>query len=251
MQKLSPLKAVKHALKAVVDFRSAGLRIGLPWILVLAVMSILELYIFGDADGKAGAGMYRPTDLVIAAISMLVFSSIAVNWHRYILLDEVTASDKVFRIDRPVWNYAGRTLLIMLIALVPAIVISAVVLSVQPSLAPLLVIPFAVAGVYIMRMSVALPAMALERKDVGITLALQLTQGNNLQFAGLLALNALILLATFLVLGVVYSIVGSISLTAARILAFIMSVPVNLFLSLFSISLLSSLYGSFVEKRTF
>ena len=37
---------------------------------------------------------------------------------------------------------------------------------------------------------------------------LQVTQGNNLQFAALLALNGLILFATFLALGIVLSVVG-------------------------------------------
>jgi hypothetical protein len=72
-----------------------------------------------------------------------------------------------------------------------------------------------------------------------------------LQFAGLLALNALIFLATFLVLAFILTIVGSVSATAARILGIALSVPANLFLSLFSVSLLSSLYGFFVEKRKF
>ena len=40
-------------------------------------------------------------------------------------------------------------------------------------------------------------------------------------------------------------------MTVAKILAVVLSVPVNLFLSLFSVSLLSSLYGFFVEQRKF
>ncbi len=67
----------------------------------------------------------------------------------------------------------------------------------------------------------------------------------------LLALNGLILFATFLALGIVLSVVGNVNMTAAKVLALVLSVPVNLFLSLFSVSLLSSLYGFFVEKRKF
>jgi hypothetical protein len=190
-------------------------------------------------------------ELVIAALGLVIFSSIAVNWHRYILLDEVTAPEEVFRLDRPVWSYVGRTLLIMLITIAPVLIFSLVFVNTLPNLGFLLAFPFFVAGIYIMRMSVALPAIALDRKDFGISAALQVTQGNNLQFAGLLALNGLILFATFLALGIVLSIVGGASLTAAKFLALVLSVPVNLFLSLFSVSLLSSLYGFFVEKRKF
>src|SRR6185503_1567601 len=140
---------------------------------------------------------------------------------------------------------------IMLVTLVPVIIFSTVLIASVPSLGALLAVPFFVAGVYIMRMSVALPAVALGRKDVGITAALQITQGNNLQFAALLGLNALILLATFLVLGISLYIVGNVSMAVAKTLAVVLSVPVNLFLSLFSVSLLSSLYGFFIEQRKF
>lgn len=254
MHKLPPLPAIKHALKAVIQFRKAGTRIGLLWVLLLAAASLLESSFSvasGPADGAADMMTRRPTELVIAAFSLVVFSSIAVNWHRYILLDEATASEKIFRLDRPVWGYAGRTLLIMLMTLVPVFILSFAVVANLPGLSPLLAVPFFVAGIFIMRMSVALPAIALERKDFGIAAALQVTQGNNLQFAALLALNALILLVTFLVLGIVLSVVGSVNMTVARILAVVLSVPVNLFLSLFSVSLLSSLYGFFVERRKF
>ena len=36
MHKLPAFQTIKHALKAVVQFRNAGIRIGLPWVLVLA-----------------------------------------------------------------------------------------------------------------------------------------------------------------------------------------------------------------------
>ncbi len=255
MNKLPALLAIKHALKAVIQFRNAGTRIGLPWILVLTSVSILDLYFSGATNSTgediASTVTIRPTEFIIAAISIVIFSSIAVNWHRYILLDEITASEKIFRLDRPVWSYAGRTLLIMLITLVPALIVSTAFLSALPNLSPLLTILFFVAAIYIMRMSVALPAIALERKDFGIGAALQVTQGNNLQFAALIVLNALILIATFLVLVLLLSIVGGVSATAAKILAVVLSVPVKLFLSLFSVSLLSSLYGFFVEQRKF
>jgi hypothetical protein len=254
MHKLPAFQTIKHALKAVVQFRNAGTRIGLPWILVLAVATVLDRTFAvapDSADGAANMMILRPTEFIIAAFSLVIFSSVAVNWHRYILLDEVTSPEKIFRLDRPVWRYAGRTLLIMLLTLVPVLVFSSLFLTALPALAVVLAVPFFIAGIFIMRMSVALPAIALERKDFGIGAALQVTKGNGLQFAALLALNALILLATFLALAIVLSIIGSVSLTAAKIFAFVLSVPVNLFLSLFSVSLLSSLYGFFVEQRKF
>ena len=254
MLKLPAFQTIKHALKAVIQFRNAGTRIGLSWVLVLTGINFLGRS-FSTTPDPAGDGMQMltpgPIDFIIAALSLVIFSSIAINWHRYILLDEITESEKIFRLDRPVWNYAGRTLLIMVLSLAPIFVLL-VLFGAVPGLGLFLVIAaLFVAGIYIMRMSVALPAVALGRRDFGIRAALQATQGNNLQFAALTALNALILFTTFLALSIVVSAVGNVNMTAAKILALILSVPVNLFLSLFSISLLSSLYGFFVEQRKF
>ena len=254
MNKLPPFQTIKHALMAVFQFRNAGTRIALSWILILAAVRIFDRYFSGaaiSADDPAGIMTFQPTEIIIAAFNVVVFSSIAVNWHRYILLDEVTPPEKIFRLDRLVWNYAGRTMLIMLVTLVPAAILSTAVLAFSPNLRALLFVPLIIAGIYIMRMSVALPAIALERKDFGIAAALQVTQGNNLQFAALLGLNALIFMATLLLTLIVLSIVGSVSEMAARIVAIVLSIPIGLFLSLFSVSLLSSLYGFFVEKRKF
>ena len=254
MLKLPAFQTVKHALKAVIQFRNAGARIGLPWVLVLTVISFIGRS-FSTTPVPAGGGVPMlipgPVEFIVAALSVVIFSSIATNWHRYILLDEITQSEKIFRLDRPVWNYAGRTLLIMLLSLAP-IFILLMLFGAVPGLGLFLVVAaLFVAGIYIMRMSVALPAVALERKGFGITAALQATQGNNLQFAALTALNGLILFATFLALSIIVSVVGNVNMTAAKILALVLSVPVNLFLSLFSVSLLSSLYGFFVEQRKF
>ena len=253
MQKIPVIQTIKHALNAVFHFRNAGIAIGLPWIWCLRASAPSNLLFqqYRPAEGDPGASHYfSPCGFIIVLSAWWFF-------HPYRKLaplhpvDEVTASGKYFRLDRPVWNYAGRTLLIMMIALIPVLLLGAMLLSAFPSAGLLLAFPFFMAGIYIMRMSVALPAAALERKDFGIGAALQITRGNNLQFAGLLALNALIFFVTFLALAVVLSISGSFGTIIGRIFAFALIVPVNLFLSLFSVSLLSSLYGFFVEQRKF
>ena len=102
-----------------------------------------------------------------------------------------------------------------------------------------------------MRASIALPATALGRSDFGINAALQATRGNNLQFSGLLVLDCLIFLGTFFVLSASLSVAENFGLAAVKVCAVLLSIPANLFLSLFSVSLLSSLYGFFVEQRKF
>jgi hypothetical protein len=255
MQKLPVILCIKHALSAVFNFREMGLRVALPWVLTLAAMSALDLLFFGGADfsanSPAGAASLRPADFIIPVVSMVSVASIAVNWHRYILHDEATPANRIFRLDAVVWKYLGRTLLIMLAGIAPVLGLGVLVMQAIPQMISLLAIPLFIAAVYIMRMSVALPAIALDRSDFGIRQALQLTQGNDLQMAGLLLLNALIILGLVVSLGILLSIAAGFGEAAVKTSAVLLSIPANVFFSLFSISLISSLYGFFAEKRKF
>ena len=55
MNKLPAFQTIKHALKAVFQFRNAGTRIGLPWVLVLAVVSVLDRIFSAAPDPADGA----------------------------------------------------------------------------------------------------------------------------------------------------------------------------------------------------
>lgn len=255
MQKLPVLTAVKHALKAIVSFRDNGMRIGLLWMLVLAALKALDFAFLGGtilSDNAPGQTMeIRQADAVFAVVSIVAVSSIAVNWHRFILRDEITPPGKIFRLDVLVWKYVGRFLLIMLVVFAPLVAISITLVNIDPAARSLLVIPFFIAAVYMMRMWVSLPAIAVDRSDFNIMAALKATAGNNLQFAGVLLLNFLIFLLTVLVFGVFVKAAGSISPVFMKVTAVALSVPANLFLTLFSLSLLSSMYGFFAEQRKF
>ncbi len=255
MQKLPVLIAVKHALKAIVSFRDNGVRIGLLWMLVLAALKALDFAFLGGAilsDNAPDQAMeIRQADVVFAVLSTIAVSSIAVNWHRFILRDEITPPQKIFRLDALVWRYVGRFLLIMLIVLAPLVGISIAIVNIDPAAKSLLIVPVAIAAVYMMRMWISLPAIAVDRRDFNIMAALNATAGNNLRFAGVLGLNFLIFFLTVFVFGVFVKAAGNIGPVYMKIAAVVLSVPANLFLTLFSLSLLSSMYGFFAEQRKF
>jgi hypothetical protein len=255
MQKLPVLIAVKHALMAIVSFRANGMRIGVLWMLVLAALKALDFAFLGGtilSDDAPGQAMeIRQTDIAFAIVSTIAVSSIAVNWHRFILRDEITPPEKIFRLDALVWRYVGRFALITLVVFVPLVAISIAIVSLDPAAKYLLIVPVVIAAVYMMRMWISLPAIAVDRRDFNIVAALNATAGNNLRFAGVLVLNFLIFFLTAFVFGVFVKAAGNVSPVFMKVTAVVLSVPANLFLTLFSLSLLSSMYGFFAEQRKF
>jgi hypothetical protein len=102
-----------------------------------------------------------------------------------------------------------------------------------------------------MALSIKLPAVALGRNDFGFRDALNVTQGNFWQLMGVFLINGLIALGCAFVLVTVSSAVMAANFTLGAMLGLGLSMVFNVFYTLFSISVLSSLYGFFVEKREF
>lgn len=96
--------------------------------------------------------------IVSAVVGLLGFCSMAVSWHRFILRDEIGSPA---RIDAPVLRYAGNSLLIMLIVVVPAVILL-VLSQLVPALGVLLIVLSIAGGLIVTRLSVKLPAVALE-----------------------------------------------------------------------------------------
>ena len=64
MRKLSPFKAVSHALNSVWSYRNVALRIGIVWVPVTLLAGLIELYVgppdpAAEADHAAIAGAVR------------------------------------------------------------------------------------------------------------------------------------------------------------------------------------------------
>ena len=153
------------------------------------------------------AGNSLMPDLILAALSIIAASSIAVNWHRYILRDETPKTlAQAMRLDAPVWRYAGYTVFALFIVLFPVIVLLNISLQIT-ILLPLVLLASFFGGIMFMRLSVALPAKALEQPGFGLRQALEATRGNMGSFAGIILVNAAIVIATLLVMGLLLSII--------------------------------------------
>ena len=254
--------AFGHMLRSTTNNLGFAWQLSWPWILLIAPANILAtLYGFTlepRADGSVPEGKVIAIALLVAALTLFAFASIAVSWHRYVLLDEVPRGWARLRADNTVWRYFGNTLLIMLVlvaGMVPAVLLAAIPLAMGDAGAILAVpiyfatVIYGIAAFY--RLSVKLPAVALERYDFGLKDAWSITQGNTWRLFGLALLFALcVLVIALLLAGVVY-LLEKTGLTFALMLGLSLQIVFNWIFTIMGVTLLTSLYGFFVEKREF
>jgi hypothetical protein len=245
---------ISHTLNSTFSYGKQAMRIALPWLAIITVINIAVMIAGGGFADGAGTTLTLGTavrELLLGAISLVAASSIAVNWHRYILRDEMpTSLQQVLRLDAPVWHYAGFTLLNIALVMLPAIILLAINMSLAPAV-PIAAIAVFIAGIVLLRLSLVLPAKALGIQDFGLSQAMAASQDNMLQLAGLMLVNAAIIIGVLLGFGLLLMAVMALPAPVNMLLAAVISLAVNAVITIYSVSLLSSLYGFFVERRDF
>lgn len=247
MRKLSPTKAIAHAFQSLVTYRAVALRIGLAWIPVLMALSAMQIFVGQPDPQSLELNTFAMVQIVSAAVSLVAFSSMAVSWHRFILRDEAAPA---LRLDALVLRYAANSLLIMVMALVPAL-IGLLFMSVVPLFTILLLPVFLAVAAAVTRLSIKLPAVALGNSGFTLKDAWASGAGNFWQLLGVFLLNAAIALAAFLIVILALGGIGQISSAAAQAVAVVADAVLTLLLMFFNASIYSSLYGFFVERRDF
>ena len=268
MQKLPVFRTFGNMLDSVIENLSTALALSWPWLLVLFPIRLagdfyhywLEL---GRQHPTGTTAAYNEADFIVGLLSAIVFASIAVNWHRYILRSEVAEGAQRLRLDALVWRYFFFGIIIgLLVALVMFGGIFAVTLvslafaaaskTLAIVLASLLSLPlFLLLIGASARWSVKLVAIALGDKDYSLSDAWRATIGNTWRLAGLeLMFFIAIGMVGLLNVGAGYgSSLFNSSLTAAVVAA--VTVLVGWFSTLMGITMLTSVYSFFVEKRVF
>lgn len=252
---------IEHAIRSVRNNIAYAFRISWPWYTIVLLASLgasvlIEALTGGDVENNPGPAV--PIYIVLGFINLVSFASIAVNWHRYILLDEVPRGSELFRMDDKTWRYLGNLILIMLIMigiviaiLVPVFALAAFSESLRflGFIAALVAYCFAIVVFY--RLSVKLPAIALGRRDFRMGDAWAVTRDNKMPIFVVALLQVLIALS--ILAAVVLVIFGLTSANAMLGLAVgtVAQVAIGWILSIFGITILTSLYGFFVEGRDF
>ena len=259
-RKLPAGTCIKHAVNSVRNNIAYAFRISWPWYAVIAVLSILTFTLLGALAAGGDYSALQIGNFVIAALTLLALAAIAVNWHRYILLDEVPQAGNIIRLDGKTWRYLGNLLLVALIlGIIATVVTVPLVLLAAPFYSEAVIAVAAVIGlvavlflaIFSVRLSVKLPAIALGRQDFTFSNALAATRGNNLAlFLILLFQFGLAIAASLVVLFFQHLLVG-IHPTFGFITTLLIQLAVNWILTILGITILTSLYGFFVEGRDF
>lgn len=245
-----------------------------PWMLVWSTLLaglMLTMYVaLGTTAGLSDpavqekmrempglAALFAVWIIALLVVGLVAVASVAVNWHRYVLKDELPVGMARLRVDDLVWRYLGNVLLITLIAglvgVPVAIVASLIFAFLGPVGAPFILaaILLAVMPVFY-RLSVKLPAIAMGRKDFTLRDAWQTTQGNWWQIAGLAVLLTIIsFAAALLMFGVTLLLQMLLPGQLADLADLVVQLAANWVLTVLSITTLTSLYGFFVEGRDF
>lgn len=264
MRKLHVFPAVKHVLLSTINHFGFAFHISWPWMLALLPLNVaVNLYMVSVT--LAGAPAYDPylisLSLMLLVASTVAFSSIAVSWHRYILVDEIPHGWKRLRVDGIVWRYVGNTLLIILImfgigfvgGFLLAIIAGILTATLSQNFGFLVVVPIAAAGVAFgitstFRLMTKLPAVALGRRDYTLGYAWRDTAGN---FWPILGYALLI----FIVLAVIGGLVSALAIPLSELgfagisVSLLFQLAVNWFGTIVGVTMLTSLYGIFYEGR--
>jgi hypothetical protein len=225
--------------------------LAMPWLALITLLNIIAVKIYPPLPSSPPELTLNGMNVIIFFSSLLATASVAVSWHQFILRDAPLSAIKPFRLDKNVRLYFLRIILIDGICFIPLVALIAAF-----QLTPLFTWPIILAlliqlTVFAYRISLSLPAFAIDNTLIGLKESFEITRGNNLRILGLLAVVYLILVVVLIVFEIAVNIFQFINPTLGLMSVVVLSIPVVFFNMLLSASLLTSLYGFFIEKREF
>lgn len=236
----------KHAVTLTAGHWRIAVKIVVPFIIVGVIMkAIIFLYAIYAMAGEPSGTVWS---LIIAAyvlFCVISFLWIAVSWHRFILIDEYPQSIPVFHGDR-IASYFGCSLLIGLITAAPLIPLAllngiigvadgAVIVGLIVSVAGILAL-----SIMTMRLMTLLPGAALG-DALSIQDMWQVTKGQNRTFLGLSILLFLI--------AIPFQLISRSLSQISIVFSGIWDIVSDYALLMLGLSVLTTLYGHYVEKR--
>ena len=247
MRKLSPTKAISHALNSVWSYRQVALRIALPWLPVLLLCGIAEIYFASPQVAADQIPSVPPIQIATFLVSLIATSSMAVSWQRFILRDEVSPG---LRLDGNVLRYAGFSFLLLVATVIPSVLLLAMALIV-PAAAVLALPAVVLIGGIVTRLSIKFPAVSLGDRAFRFADAWKASEGNFWTCLGVFMLSWAITIGGLLTLILLGSAVGQISAVLGDLAVTVGIILMQLFYAVFNASIFTSLYGFFVERREF
>ncbi|HEY5363163.1 MAG TPA: hypothetical protein VIJ49_03085 [Aestuariivirga sp.] len=269
MQKIPVFKTFGNMVDSIIENLGAAFSMSWPWLLVLfPIRAAGDLFLLWSGVSKLKPTTGDVTQVysvgfVTAVLTAIIFSSIAVNWHRFILRNEVAEGSQRLRLDGLVWRYF---LFVIVIALIMFVVIFGGVFGVTLVSAVLYYASNALGiliGVFVglplalllfgmwARWSVKLVAIAMGNIDYTLSDAWRDTKGNTWRLTGLEFLFGCVLLLIGTVNAGTELVAAFANSSLVAALAAGVTVLVGWFSTLMGITMLTSIYAFFVEKKQF
>jgi hypothetical protein len=258
--------AIGHAFNSTWNNLGFAFHATWPWLVALVPISVYTDTLaaqFVPKDGQTPTNISAEQVQAVLLfygmlfVSILIYSSIAVTWHRYILKDEVPQGMARLRLDWTVWRYVGNTILVaLMIVLVMLPIVGLGVLLAPMFVSP--VVPYAImlSSIALIlpifyRLSIKLPAIAIGEDRFRFGDAWNATRGNmgQLLLLGVLT-GGVVLLVSFLS-GALEAVLLKTGIDGMNWITAVIRQLVSWVFSIFTITVLTSLYGFFVEKRDF
>lgn len=247
MRKLSPTKAISHALNSVWSFRGVAGRIALAWLPVLLLCGIAELYFTPPEPALGEIPTITPVQVATFVVSLIATSSMAVSWQRFILRDELGPG---LRLDGTVLRYALFSFLLIAAAVLPTALFLALALA-APAAATLALPAIVLIGGLVTRLSIRFPAISLGDRNFTFADAWKVSAGNFWQCLAVFLLSWAITLGGLFALMLFGGAIGQFNATLGELAVIVGVIVMQLFYALFNASVFTSLYGFFVERRDF
>jgi hypothetical protein len=260
MRVLPVAGALRHCWRSITANRDVAIRMSWPWmVVIMAINAIGDAFVVSTSPSAAAMD---PAGYPVLLATLLGVSSLSVNWHRYIFLDEAPAGFmERLRLDRVVWRYFGNMLIIIATLVLAATIALIAVAMVAPSPGDVANPPASVyaitallifaAAIFFYRLAIKLPAIAIGRTDYGFRNALADTRGNVAALAGFILLQGLAFVAVIATLVIAGEIARPLSAGARYVLLTPLIVAINWLGILWNVTVLTSLYGFFAEGRKF
>lgn len=240
----------RHSFNLVITNLDQALRLSLVLYLVQSAYTVYSFYNppqTMDVEGTQVPMMSPDTILptiVLGLLAVIASLWIAVAWHRYALTGETTSGWLPQFHGSAVMGYLGRSILIGVLVVLGVMVLSIPVGIISiglPGLAGIMsLILIGVAAYLFFRLGIMLPAAAMDEK-LTLGSAWDATKGQ----------SSTILILSLIVVGasVIVQLPSWLNDDPTSVINVVYSLVVNWFATMIGISVLTTLYGHFVENR--
>ena len=253
---MKSFQILSDSIQRVFNNLGAAIMISLvPYVIAIAIAAVLwlpiGLQVLTDQramQAMVQAGNFPWLQFVVTLLAFVIAGLwIAVAWHRFILLDERPGWIPQFKGDR-IWAYFLRGLLIVII-LIPVVIVASIVIGIvagligQGNIVIAIIVSFLtffVVWLIGLRLGTSLPGAAV-KPGTSLGDGWRATSGQWGMFAVLAVMLA--------VLSFVIGWIGTL-LVGVPILSLIWSIVTNWVSTMVGLSLLTTLWGHFVEGRS-